>query len=153
MPVRNIAATRPVNPPGVELVLSEEKLWKGLELKAREPGLFVPGMKSCTVHKDEGNKVSRTIVLEKGGEMTEEVTIYDLTIVYFVSNKGHSVANVVSYNEKDELLLTFSIVGGIPVDPTGGAHLKTPAEWNQAAGKFVQATIDRIRQLEKEGRL
>jgi hypothetical protein len=33
------AVTRPVNPPGVEPVITEEQLWKGLEYKARNPAV------------------------------------------------------------------------------------------------------------------
>lgn len=54
----SFAATRPVNPPGVELVLTEEQVWKALEYKARNPALFVKAITSAEVVKDEGNKVS-----------------------------------------------------------------------------------------------
>jgi hypothetical protein len=54
----SFACTRPVNPPGSEPVLSEEQVWKGLELKARKPDLFVKAITSAEVIKDEGNKVS-----------------------------------------------------------------------------------------------
>lgn len=35
------SATRPINPPGVEPVLSEDQVWKGLQIKARAPQEFV----------------------------------------------------------------------------------------------------------------
>lgn len=35
------SATRPINPPGVEPVLSEDQVWQGLQIKARAPQEFV----------------------------------------------------------------------------------------------------------------
>lgn len=70
-----IAATRPVNPPGVEPVITEEQLWKGIEYKLRHPSVrafmihvhrtlltspfqaFAPMISSCKVTIDIGNKV------------------------------------------------------------------------------------------------
>jgi hypothetical protein len=37
MATHAFAATRPVNPPGIEPIITEEQLWKGLEFKARNP--------------------------------------------------------------------------------------------------------------------
>jgi len=54
----SFACTRPVNPSGTDLDLTEAQVWKGLEMKARRPDLFVPAITSCEVIKDEGNKVS-----------------------------------------------------------------------------------------------
>lgn len=56
----NFAATRRINPPGVTPVLTEEQVWKGLGIKAREPMTFVPIIKSCQIVKDDGNKVGRS---------------------------------------------------------------------------------------------
>lgn len=56
----NFAASRHVNPLGVEPRLSEEQVWKGLELKAREPENFVAVISSCDVLSDTGNKVRQT---------------------------------------------------------------------------------------------
>lgn len=36
------AATRPINPPGAEPVLTEQQVWKALQIKARKPQQFVP---------------------------------------------------------------------------------------------------------------
>jgi len=56
----NFAASRYVNPPGVEPRLSEEQVWKGLELKARQPENFVAAISSCDVLSDTGTKVRQT---------------------------------------------------------------------------------------------
>lgn len=56
----NFAASRHVNPPGAEPRLSEEQVWKGLELKARQPENFVAAISSCDILSDTGDKVRWT---------------------------------------------------------------------------------------------
>lgn len=53
----NFAASRLVNPPGVTPLLTEEQVWKGLEIKAREPKQFIAAVESCKVLEDSGDKV------------------------------------------------------------------------------------------------
>lgn len=53
----SFAATRLVNPPGIEPVLSVDQVWNGLQKKAREPKRFVPAISECRIDKEEGNKV------------------------------------------------------------------------------------------------
>jgi len=56
---KNFSATRPVNPPGAEPKLTVGQLWEGLEMKARNPIGFVPGLVSSVVLEDTGDKVRK----------------------------------------------------------------------------------------------
>lgn len=63
---------------------------------------------------------------------------------------GLRITNVLSYDENDELVLTFSFTGGVP-----GFIKSEPSaqELNRAVGAGVNATIKKIRELADEGAL
>lgn len=64
---------------------------------------------------------------------------------------GGRVLNLVSYGPSNELLLTYSFSNGIPgVSPESNlsAH-----ELNERIGAGVQASIDVLRQMAKDGRI
>ena len=54
---KNFAATRSVNPPGVEPKITIEQLWGGLAKKARNPKGYIPDVASVSVLEDSGDKV------------------------------------------------------------------------------------------------
>ncbi|EDR09413.1 uncharacterized protein LACBIDRAFT_293900 [Laccaria bicolor S238N-H82] len=150
----NFAASRHVNPPGAEPRLSEEQVWKGLELKARQPENFVAVISSCDVLSDTGTKVTREVYFGNNPPMKEEVELHHGTIAYFDAEAaGIRITNVLSYDANNELVLTFSYAGGIPgFTPVGELH-PSPHELNRAVGVGVDLTIERIRELVKEGEL
>ena len=53
----NFAASRQVNYSGASPKLTEEQVWKGLEIKARDPKRFVAAITYCEVISDTSNKV------------------------------------------------------------------------------------------------
>jgi hypothetical protein len=53
----NFAASRQVNPSWASPKLTEEQVWKGLEIKTREPKSFVAAITQCEIISDTGNKV------------------------------------------------------------------------------------------------
>jgi hypothetical protein len=57
-PLKSISATRPVNPPGCSIVLSEAQLWAGLEIKIRHPTSFVETITYSELAEDHGDKVN-----------------------------------------------------------------------------------------------
>lgn len=59
----NFAASRQVNPSGASPKLTEEQLWKGLEIKTREPKSFVAAITECEIVSDTGNKVGFFILI------------------------------------------------------------------------------------------
>ncbi|KAF9054286.1 hypothetical protein BJ165DRAFT_1338181 [Panaeolus papilionaceus] len=153
MSKRNFAVSRSVNPPGVTPVLSEEQLWRGLEIKARDPQQFVAAMSECTIQSDTGDKVVRIVRFGGGEPVQEDILIYQPTILYFDSpDKGHRVTNVVSYDKNSELVLTFSFAGGFPAK-VPLADNATPVEVNAVIGNAVESTLKRIRELVNEGKI
>ncbi|KAJ6571584.1 hypothetical protein B0H19DRAFT_1130402 [Mycena capillaripes] len=147
------AATRPVNPPGVEPVITEEQLWKGLEYKARNPSAFVPMISSCKVTVDDGKKLVREVTFGSSPVIvTEDIEAHAATIVYFEMNTGIRVTNVVSYGPNDEMLLTYGFANGIPGIPADKPK-PTAKELNAIVGKSVEGSIAVVRQMVKEGKL
>jgi len=83
--------------------------------------------------------------------MTEEITIYPNTILYFdAEEKGIHITNILSYDEHNELNLTFSFAGGIPGFPPS-ATPPPPQELNKTIGKGVEITLQKIRELVQDG--
>ena len=58
----SFAVSRRVNPPGATPVLTEEQVWKGLGIKARNPMTFVPMITSSEVLSDDGTKVCAMLI-------------------------------------------------------------------------------------------
>ncbi|KAF7350310.1 DUF1857-domain-containing protein [Mycena venus] len=147
------AATRPVNPPGVEPVITEEQLWKALEHKARNPAAFVPMITSCKVTVDEGNKLVREVTFGNSPNVIkEEIEAHPSTIVYFEMNTGTRVTNIVSYGPDDELLLTYGFANGVPGVPADKPK-PSAKELNAVVGKTVEGSIVVIRQMVKDGKI
>lgn len=55
----SIAVSRPINPAG-KAPLTQDQVWKGLGVKAREPLKFVKMIKACEVVEDETTKGTMT---------------------------------------------------------------------------------------------
>lgn len=69
--------------------------------------------------------------------------------VYFEHEAGFRIVNLVSYNDKGELLLTYSFANGIPmVEP--GEELSAE-DLNARVGAGVEGSIRRIRELVVDG--
>ncbi|KAK6971877.1 hypothetical protein R3P38DRAFT_3494774 [Favolaschia claudopus] len=171
-PTYAFAATRPVNQPGVEPVITEEQLWKGLEIKARNPSVFVPMITSAKVTKDSGNKARNHVqfcmaklTLINNRQLTREVTFgtnpqviteeiegHAATIVYFEMHTGSRVTNIISYGPDGQLLLTYGFANGIPGIPSDKPK-PSAKELNDMIGKAVEHGIDVVRQMVKEGKL
>ncbi|KAJ7886314.1 DUF1857-domain-containing protein [Mycena leptocephala] len=150
------AATRPVNPSGVQPAITEEQLWKGLEYKARNPVPFVPVISSSKTTFEEGNKLVRELTVTTASSTTimkEEIESYAATIMYFEINTGLRITNTISYGPNDELLLTYTFSnwtapGAAPDEPKPSAK-----ELNEIVGKALDRGLDIIREMVKEGKL
>ncbi|KAJ7848646.1 pectin lyase fold/virulence factor [Mycena olivaceomarginata] len=164
------AATRPVNPPGAEPVLTEEQLWKGLEYKARNPGQFnlefwvflpthsvnnncpqpfIPFISASKTTFEEGNKLVREVTLANPDHsiLTESIETYAPTIVYFeMKETGLRVTNTISYGPADELLLTYSFANGIP-GVAADKPKPSAKELNAGVDKALERSLSVIRGL------
>ncbi|KIM41660.1 hypothetical protein M413DRAFT_444915 [Hebeloma cylindrosporum] len=145
----NFAASRQVNPSGAMPKLTEKQVWKGLELKTREPKSFVAAITECEIISDTGNKVVRRVRFGEAPKTIEEVVeLYKGTIAYFEAPElGGRITNLLSYDKDGEMVLTFSFANGIP----GVSEGKPPSELNKMIGGVVEHTIERIRELVQGG--
>ncbi|KAJ7637304.1 DUF1857-domain-containing protein [Mycena polygramma] len=154
----SFAVTRPVNPPGVEPIISEEQLWKGLEYKARNPaGRFCPGYHVVQGRRrfvvDNGDKLVREVTFAGSSEIrTENVEAHAAAIVYFEMNTGLRVTNTISYGPNDEIFLTYGFANGIPGVPADQPK-PSAKELNARIGKSVEGSIAVVRQMVKDGKL
>ncbi|KAJ7096094.1 hypothetical protein C8R44DRAFT_644697 [Mycena epipterygia] len=149
----SFAVTRPVNPPGVEPVITEDQLWKALEFKARNPSAFVPMISSCKVTVDDGKKLVRQVTFGSSPNIiTEEIEAHQATIVYFEMNTGIRVTNVISYGPGDEIFLTYGFANGIPGIPADEPK-PSAKELNATVGKSVEGSIAVVRQMVRDGKL
>ncbi|KAJ7487884.1 DUF1857-domain-containing protein [Mycena latifolia] len=147
------AVTRPVNPPGVEPVLTEEQLWKGLEYKARNPAAFVPMISSSNTTFDEGKKLARELILGNSTDIVkEEIESYAATMMYYEMSTGLRITNIISYGPNDEMLLTYSFANGLPGVPADKPK-PSAKELNETIGKAVDRGLGIFRQMVKEGKL
>lgn len=62
---------------------------------------------------------------------------------------GIRITNIISNSPSNELLLTFSFANGIPGVLPG--ETPTPEELNARIGKGVEHSIERIRELVRDG--
>ncbi|KAJ7197716.1 hypothetical protein B0H12DRAFT_969284, partial [Mycena haematopus] len=149
----SFAATRPVNPPGAEPVLTEEQVWKGLEYKVRNPVPFIPMISGSKTIFEEGNKLTRELTMANSSvTMTEQIETHPRTIVYFDMNNGMRLTNTISYGPADELLLTYAFANGIP-GVAADKPKPSAKELNAIVGKALEMSLNVIRELAKEGKL
>ncbi|KAF5333392.1 hypothetical protein D9611_002651 [Ephemerocybe angulata] len=146
----SIACSRKVNPEGVPK-LSAAQVWKGLTLKARDPVSFIPIAKSSEIIEDLGNTFTRRVVLGDNPPITEVIVQHEGAIIYFESPEtGHKVTNILSYDENNELILTYCFANGIPGQKFTD-QVPAPEVLNQSAGKSVEKTLEVIRRMVADG--
>jgi len=154
------AATRPVNPPGIEPKITIEQLWAGIVKKARDPKDFVPNVISSSIIEDSGDKIVREVVFRNestgsAAKVTEQITFNEPTCAIFAVDTPEQkiyVTNIISFDKGDNLQLTFSFVGGVPgqADPDPNVSLE---ELSQRIGWAVEKSIAKVRELVDQGLL
>jgi len=166
------AGTAPVNPTGASPIITLEKLWAGLELKAREPQLFLAVIDTCEVLEDDGETVLREVKFKDGGgvgmapvigpKVKEQIThIKPLSaeagsgLETFTSiGSASRVLNIVSTGPDGELLLTFTFEWEHNEIEEGSPEaVKKQKQYQVTAPKGVVGTLNAIRQMVKEGKL
>ncbi|TFK22361.1 DUF1857-domain-containing protein [Coprinopsis marcescibilis] len=149
-PIINFASSRRVNPPGVSPVLTAEQVWKGLQIKARDPISFVAAISSCKIVEDNGDEFVREVVFGNNPPVQEKIRMYKGAIAFFdMKDPNIHITNTLSVDENDDLILTFAFAGGVP-----GYHSKEPPtlqNLNKSVGNGPAITITRIRELVQEG--
>ncbi|KAJ7164383.1 hypothetical protein C8R46DRAFT_311686 [Mycena filopes] len=147
----SFAATRPVNPPGVEPVLTEAQVWKSLEYKLQNPMVFVPNLSANKDSYDEKNNLVRQMTFVDGKAFEVKVEAIAPTIMYFEVSTGMRITNLISYGANNELLLTYSFANGLPYVPPGQPK-PSAEELNVLLAKDLDRTLAMFREAIKEGK-
>ncbi|KAJ7152655.1 hypothetical protein C8R43DRAFT_950665 [Mycena crocata] len=129
--------------PGVEPVITEEQLWKGLEYKAHNPADFVPLISRSKTISDEGKKLVRQLTPLNSTEVSKENVEFNAATIM---STGFRVTNTVSYGPSNEMLLTYSFVNFLGLLPTS----QNLVQMNAIVGKALVRGIGIFRQMVKE---
>ncbi|KAJ7152374.1 DUF1857-domain-containing protein [Mycena filopes] len=156
------AATRPVNPPGAEPVLTEAQLWKGLEYKLRNPLASTLLLDECSLSSPSRTRAPLSRRRQKHTPpplyvlslQIPPVTLISVFVeqMYFEMSTGQRIANIISYGPDNELLLTYSFANGIPGVPAEKPK-PSPEELNAMLNKAIDRGLTIFREMVKEGRL
>ncbi|KAG0288628.1 hypothetical protein BGZ98_004191, partial [Dissophora globulifera] len=126
----NLAVTIPINPPGVEPVLTQSQVWAALQRKVRHPSEFVPVISSCQVVSEVDNVVTRVVDFANGRSGIREVcTEHKPSRVEFVMEDGTIIQNVVSLGassddgsvDQKNIFLTYAFEWKTPQGVTEGS--------------------------------
>ncbi|GAA5852228.1 hypothetical protein JCM8547_006705 [Rhodosporidiobolus lusitaniae] len=140
-----------------------------MEHKARNPKEYIPQVSESRVTKDEGDKVVRVVRFGEGPEVTEEIQFFPPTIAYFdmlspsssdssssslLAQSSTRITNAISYGPPPahDLLLTFTF-SSLPHVSEEQAKGMSREELNEVVGKGVEGTIEKIRELVRQGKL
>ncbi|ESZ97825.1 hypothetical protein SBOR_1834 [Sclerotinia borealis F-4128] len=166
MPIIYAAATVYVNPSGETPVLNLEQVWKGLELKARKPQLFLPVIDTCKVLSDENETVVREVKFKAGGPsdkpVIETITHYPPINpeaksgleTFQIKDTNSKVLNIVSEGPEGELMLTFTFEWEHKEIEKGSEEERVKQKAYQGmASKGATGTVKAIREMVKKGEL
>src|SRR5713226_9218504 len=106
----SVSNTVEVNPPGAEVELSRDDVWRGLLLKAENALPFVPAMTRCEVVERTEDTIVRTIEF-RGQEFGERVTFTPQRQVRFERSYGPvlgTICNDLDEDAQGNLSLRFS---------------------------------------------
>lgn len=153
--------TLPINPQGVEPVLSTSQLWEVLVLKCRKPELFIAAMSGSRVLEETETFIKRTVIFKEGmgppgGIATEDITLRKPWKADFKNlDSGAFISNIVSQGQNEtDLYLSFYFEWPFPNIEAGSKEEKETSDrlWKMAK-ETVQHTIDHARSMVKEGKL
>ncbi|CAE6472054.1 unnamed protein product [Rhizoctonia solani] len=82
--------------------------FEALRIKCREPMKFVPVIVGCEVIEESPTYIKRSITLNTGEGVIEEVYLYTPSLVTFKSNMGTYITNILSEDANGNLYLTFT---------------------------------------------
>jgi Domain of unknown function (DUF1857) len=139
-----------VNPEGEEPVLTQEQVWRGLEMKAENALPFVPGMTKCEVVERGEGMLLRDVTFA-GTSHREKVLLHAPVQVQFerVGENGF-IQNTIS-NSDAGLQLTFTFGLNFPgVAPGSDAEQAKGDEMKHAYIGAVAATLARVRQMVRD---
>lgn len=150
-----VSVSMEVNPPGVKPMLTLDKLWRGLELKAEDPVPFVPGMESCTVIERMDDGFLREVVV-RGQTFREILSFTPPVQIRFERVEGEEsgwIMNTLSEGPTG-LLLTYTIaLNFIGVWPGTEEEKDKGNEVLFNYANALRQTLELLRARLEEGRL
>lgn len=142
-----------VNPEGAEIILTQEEVWRGLEMKAENALPFVPGMAKCEVLERGEGWLLREVIF-KGHQVQEKILFRVPTQVHFERMDGGGfIENTISTSDNG-LLLTFTFGLVFPGCPEGSQAERDHGE--SMKGDYigaVAATLAKVRAMKLAGTL
>lgn len=142
-----------VNPFGTSPILNKEQLWKGIESKAQDPVIFVPGMESSQIVERTEDGFIREVVV-RGETFRERITLLPPVQVRFDRIQGKEsgwITNTLSEGPHG-LLLTYTIAIGFPgVWPGSEEEQKLGSVLADNYAQAIDLTLSTIRKLVSEG--
>ncbi|KAI9686580.1 MAG: hypothetical protein M1822_003591 [Bathelium mastoideum] len=128
----HVAYTQPINPAGVEPVLTVEQVWTGLQGKVRTPHEFVEAIAGADVleERDGGREV-----------------------VDFIRDNGAVITNTISYGESlgdTDLNMTYTFEHR-DIDDAKAHEMRK--KYREGARTAVDSSIKAIREKVKEGKI
>jgi hypothetical protein len=139
-----------------EPALDAHQMWHGLVMKAEDPIHFVRGITACRVLQRWPDGILREVTL-RGHQVRERIVYRVGESVTFVRLNGRElgmIRNDIGHDPEHGLCLRFTFdleVEGIVPGSDAEAAFAARMEGDYTAA--VQATVDRIRALVKEGAL
>lgn len=105
----SVSTAVPINPPGEDVVLTRDDVWRGLVLKAENALPFVPAMTRCDVKSRTDSVIEREIEF-RGERFGERITFDPKKQVTFVRTSGSVLGTIRNDIEEEDgdLRLRFS---------------------------------------------
>ncbi|KAI9664792.1 MAG: hypothetical protein M1821_006240 [Bathelium mastoideum] len=156
----HVAYTQPINPAGVEPVLTVEQVWTGLQGKVRTPHEFVEAIAGADVleERDGGREVVRIAHFRPGygggaGSVKETCRFFEPTKVDFIRDNGAVITNTISYGESlgdTDLNMTYTFEHR-DIDDAKAHEMRK--KYREGARTAVDSSIKAIREKVKEGKI
>lgn len=144
-----------VNPFGTSPILNKEQLWKGIEAKAQDPVIFVPGMESSRVVERTEDGFVREVVV-RGETFRERITLLPPVQIRFDRIEGREsgwITNTLSEGPHG-LLLTYTLAIGFPgVWPGSEEEQKLGGVLAENYAQAIDLTVSTIRKLVADGKI
>jgi len=142
-----------VNPPGEDVVLTRDDVWRGLVLKAENALPFVPAMTMCEVTSRTDSVIEREIEF-RGERLGERITFDPKNQVKFVRTSGSVLGTIRNEIEEEDgdLRLRFSFDLELQgVEPGSDAEKDYEETMRGDYLKAADATLAAIRRWVREG--
>ena len=149
----------PVNPPGSDVTLTRDDVWRGLMWKAEVPMPFVEPILACTVLERFDDGFLREIMHQTPSgvpePIQERIILDPQRTVTFLRLSGSTVGRIINAIVEDpggELFLQFHFVLGLV-----GVEHRSPAENEHRDGfargylSAVQTTLEALREMVRTG--